>query len=110
MFLLVVSYLLYINWKPVYALILLGVTGITYLSALQIEYNRKRKRLDFPVLKFVKESQDWARAHGSTNETEINKYLADYAVGYANSIKDLVVEDKEYLETSKLFTALIFCT
>ena len=36
-FLLVVSYILYINWKPVYALILLGVTGITYLSALQIE-------------------------------------------------------------------------
>lgn len=66
---------------------------------IQIEYNRKRKRLDFPILKFVKESQDWARAHGSTNETEINKYLADYAVGYANSIKDLVVEDKEYLET-----------
>ena len=37
LFLLVVSYMLYINWKPVYALILLGVTGITYLTALQIE-------------------------------------------------------------------------
>ena len=37
LFLLVVSYVLYINWKPVYALILLGVTGITYLSALLIE-------------------------------------------------------------------------
>ena len=37
LFLLVVSYILYINWKPVYALILLGVTGITYLTALQIE-------------------------------------------------------------------------
>lgn len=40
-FLLVVSYILYINWKPVYALILLGVTGITYLSALQIERNKE---------------------------------------------------------------------
>ena len=66
---------------------------------IQIESNRKRKRLDFPILKFVKQSQDWARAHSSTNEMEINKYLADYAVGYANSIKDVVVEDKEYLET-----------
>ena len=66
---------------------------------VQIESNRKRKRLDFPVLKFVKQSQDWARAHSSTNENEINKYLADYAVGYANSIKDLVIDDKEYLET-----------
>lgn len=39
-FLLAVSYVLYINWKPVYALILLGVTGITYSSALRIERNR----------------------------------------------------------------------
>lgn len=39
-FLLVVSYVLYINWKPVYALILLGVTGVTYLSALQVERKR----------------------------------------------------------------------
>jgi len=66
---------------------------------VNIESNRKRKRLDFPVLKFVKQSQDWARAHSKTTEMEINKYLADYAVGYANSIKDVVVEDKEYLET-----------
>ena len=66
---------------------------------VQIESNRKRKRLDFPVLKFVKQSQDWARAHSQTTQDEINRYLADYAVGYANSIKDVVVEDKEYLET-----------
>ncbi len=68
---------------------------------IQIESNRKRKRLDFPVLKFVKQSQDWARAHSHTDVTqeEVNKFLADYAVGYANSIKNVVVEDKEYLET-----------
>lgn len=29
-YLLLVSYLLYINWKPVYALILIGVTAVTY--------------------------------------------------------------------------------
>ena len=78
---------------------------------IQIESNRKRKRLDFPILKFVKQSQDWARAHSSTNEMEINKYLADYAVGYANSIKDVVVEDKEYLETIfELTKEFIFCS
>lgn len=43
-FLLVVSYILYINWKPVYALILLGVTGITYLSALKIERSREHAK------------------------------------------------------------------
>lgn len=43
-YLLLVSYLLYANWKPVYALILLGVTLVTYLFARWIETdNRKRK-------------------------------------------------------------------
>ena len=36
MFLLLISYLLYLQWKPVYALILLGVTASTYYSALTV--------------------------------------------------------------------------
>lgn len=47
-FLLTVSYLLYLNWKPVYALILLGVTCITYYSAMQIE--RKREHAKYIVI------------------------------------------------------------
>ena len=42
-YLLLVSYLLYANWKPAYALILLGVTLVTYLLARWIE-NRKTRR------------------------------------------------------------------
>lgn len=37
MYLLLVSYLLYLQWKPVYALILVGVTAVTYYSALLVE-------------------------------------------------------------------------
>lgn len=44
LFLLAVSYLLYLNWKPVYALILLGVTCITYYSAMQIERKREHAK------------------------------------------------------------------
>ena len=47
-FLLLVSYGLYLKWKPVYALILLWVTVVTYWSALQIAKNQafgKRKYL-----------------------------------------------------------------
>ncbi len=40
-FLLVVSYGLYMKWKPIYALILLWVTMITFISAKQIESRRK---------------------------------------------------------------------
>lgn len=45
LFLLAVSYLLYMNWKPVYALILLGVTAVTYLSARLLEQSNKRRRI-----------------------------------------------------------------
>ena len=65
---------------------------------VQIEGSRRKRRLDFPVLKFLKESQQWAILHQTTTETEINQYLANYTVKYANSIKNLVIEDKEYLE------------
>lgn len=45
-FLLIASYGLYIQWNPAYALILLGVTAVTYLTALLIErkeaYGRKK--------------------------------------------------------------------
>ncbi len=44
-YLLLVSYLLYANWKPVYALILLGVTVVTYLSALWLQNNKSRKKI-----------------------------------------------------------------
>ena len=42
-FLLLLSYLLYANWKPVYALILMGVTVLTFLFARYFEsaYNKK---------------------------------------------------------------------
>ena len=43
LYLLVVSYALYISWKPVYALILLGVTAVTYFSAHLMERVGNRK-------------------------------------------------------------------
>lgn len=42
-YLLLVSYLLYANWKPAYVLILLGVTAVTFLLAKQFEISRSRK-------------------------------------------------------------------
>ncbi len=43
-FLLIVSYILYLKWKPVYALILFGVTCISYLTALRIERKREQSK------------------------------------------------------------------
>lgn len=44
-YLLLVSYLLYANWMPAYALILLCVTFVTFLLAKQLEGSRSRKKI-----------------------------------------------------------------
>ena len=44
-FLLIVSYLLYINWKPIYALILLGVTICSFYTALLLGKNKNKKTI-----------------------------------------------------------------
>lgn len=36
-FLILVSYLLYMNWKPAFALVLLGVTFVTYWGGLILD-------------------------------------------------------------------------
>ena len=45
LFLLVASYLLYMQWKPIYALVLLVVTGVTYLTALRLNQSRHPRAL-----------------------------------------------------------------
>ena len=44
-FLLCVSYLLYLQWKPVYVLILLGVTAVTFFTALAVTKSKHPKRV-----------------------------------------------------------------
>lgn len=66
---------------------------------VNIESNRKKKRLDFPILKFIKDSQEWARNNTSTTKYDIEVFLATWTCKYCNSIKDLIVDDKEYAET-----------
>ena len=51
-FLILISYGLYIKWKPVYALVLLWVTLVTFVAAKQIETCRKY-RLGGAKLQFV---------------------------------------------------------
>ncbi len=40
--LIVASYGLYMQWKPAYALLLLGITAVTYVGALSLRANRRR--------------------------------------------------------------------
>lgn len=41
-FLLIVSYLLYMNWNPAFAVVLLGVTAITYVGSRKVEESKSQ--------------------------------------------------------------------
>lgn len=43
--LLTISYLLYMNWRPSYALLLIGITLVTYLFAILIEKNGHKQKI-----------------------------------------------------------------
>lgn len=45
MYLLLVSYALYINWRPCYALLLLGITTVTYFASRLIEHEKRTKAI-----------------------------------------------------------------
>ena len=65
---------------------------------VSIEQSRRKRRLDFPILRFVKDAQKWADDTMKCTMEEIDEWLKSYACKYANSVKDVVVEDKAYLE------------
>ena len=65
---------------------------------INIVFNIKKDRLDFPIYKFVTDAKKWAIEHPSTTTADIDKFLQDYAAKYANSIKDVVVEDTLFLD------------
>lgn len=64
-----------------------------------IQYNIKKKRLDFPVLKFVTEARKWTEDNPITTKHDIELFLSKWAAIYCNSVTDVVVEDIKYLET-----------
>lgn len=42
-FLLIASYLLYMNWNPAFAVVLFGVTAITYVGSLRVEASKSQR-------------------------------------------------------------------
>lgn len=58
----------------------------------------KKKRLDFPIYKFFKEAREWAETNYETTQINIDHFVADWAAKYCNSVKDVVIDDRMYLE------------
>ena len=65
---------------------------------VNIEYNRKKARLDFPILRFITDAQNFAKENPIIETTAITDWLANYSAKYANTIKDIVVDDVNFLE------------
>lgn len=65
---------------------------------VNIESNRRKKRLDFPVYKYIKDAQKFAKDNPIISQELLTQWLANYSAKYANSIKDIVVEDIDFLE------------
>lgn len=63
-----------------------------------IDATLKKKRLDFPVHKYVQEAQNFSRQNPQVSKEDILKWNAVFATKYANNIKDVVVDDKRFLE------------
>ena len=64
-----------------------------------IQSNIKKKRLDFPIYKFINEARKWANDNHVTTKTDIDMFLATWASKYCNSVEDVVIDDTQYLET-----------
>jgi hypothetical protein len=65
---------------------------------VSLENKRKQKKIDMPVLKFLQDTKVWVEDHPDTTKDEIESFQKHYAVKYANSVKNVVVEDVIYLE------------
>jgi len=65
---------------------------------INIENARQKSRLDFPVMKFVREAQKWVRNKKSATQPEIIEWQQGWAAKYANSIPDVVVDDIQYFQ------------
>ena len=65
---------------------------------VQLENQRRKKKLDFPILKFLQDTKEWVNEHNISTKEEIETYQKTYAAKYANFVKDVVVDDVNYLE------------
>jgi hypothetical protein len=59
--------------------------------------SRRKKRLDFPILRFITDCRKWALDNPVTTKLDIDMFLATWTCKYCNSIKDIIIEDKDYL-------------
>ena len=77
-----------------------------------IEDNRRKKKIDFPVYKFILDAQKFAKNNEYIEKEKIVEWIANYAAKIANVVKNVAIDDKEFLEnifelTKELFDIVV---
>ena len=75
---------------------------------ITIEDNRRRKRLDFPIYKFILDAQNFAVNNPYVTKLELDTWIAEYAAKLGNVIKNVVIDDTDFLETIYDLTVELF--
>ena len=75
---------------------------------ITIEDNRRRKRLDFPVYKFILDAQTWAKDNPYVSKADIDEWIGKYSAKLANVVKNAIVDDVQFLETIYDLTEELF--
>ena len=64
-----------------------------------IEDNRRKHKIDFPIYKFILDAQQFAVQNEYVDKQKLIDWLANYSAKIANSIKNLVIDDVDLLDT-----------
>jgi hypothetical protein len=75
-----------------------------------LEEQRKKKKIDFPVLRFMQDTKKWVEEEPKRPVDDVKKYIDIYTCKYANTVKDVVLSDVQYLETIKKYITSLFDT
>ena len=64
---------------------------------VNIEDNRRKNRIDFPIYKFIVDAQKWAKENQYVKKTDIEHWLGEYTAKVCNVVKNVVVDDIDYM-------------
>lgn len=63
-----------------------------------IEENRMKKRIDFPVLKYIIEAQKFAQENNYVEKSTMTEWIGQYTTKICNTIKDVIIDDTYFLD------------
>lgn len=65
---------------------------------VNIEDNRRKNRIDFPIYKYIVDAQKYAKNNPYVKKEDIEHWIGEYTAKICNVVKNVVVNDTEYLE------------